>query len=58
MIDLLTVEKTAALLKPSRQQIRKMIRGSLIPAVRISREWRVNQSYLREFPDQRMADML
>lgn len=58
MIDLLTVEEAAALPKTSRQQIQKMIRGGLIPAVRIGREWRVDQAYLREFLDQHMADML
>ena len=58
VIDLLTVAEAAALLKTSRQQIRKMIRGGLILAVRIGREWRVDQAYLREFLDQHMADML
>ena len=58
MIDLLTVEETAVLLKTSRQQIRKMIRGGLIPAVKIGREWRVDQAYLREFLEQHMAGML
>ena len=58
MIDLLTVEEAAALLKTSRQQIRKMIRSGLIPAVKIGREWRVDQTYLRELLDQHMADML
>ena len=58
VIDLLTVAEAAALLKTSRQQIRKMIRGGLIPAVKIGREWRVDQIYLREFLDQHMADML
>ena len=58
VIDLLTVAEAAVLLKTSCQQIRKMIRGGLIPAVRIGREWRVDQAYLREFLDQHMADML
>ena len=58
MIDLLTVEEAAVLLKTSRQQIRKMIRGGLSPAVKIGREWRVDQAYLREFLDQHMAGML
>lgn len=58
MIDLLTVEEAAVLLKTSRQQIRKMIRGGLIPSVKIGREWRVDQAYLREFLDQHMAGML
>ena len=58
VIDLLTVAEAAVLLKTSRQQIRKMIWGGLIPAVRIGREWRVDQAYLREFLDQHMAGML
>ncbi len=51
IIDLLTVKETADLLKTSRQQIRKMIRNGLIPAVRIGREWRVDPHYLRRFLD-------
>ena len=58
MIDLLTVEEAAALLKTSRQQTRNMTRSGLIPADKIGREWRVDQTYLREFLDQHMADML
>lgn len=58
MIDLLTagLQQHSGLFH--RQQIRKMIRGGLIPAVKIGREWRVDQAYLREFLDQHMAGML
>lgn len=46
---LLTVRETAELLKTSRQQVRKMIREGLLPAVRIGREWRVSAEYLELF---------
>lgn len=46
---LLTVQETAKLLKTSKQQIRKMIRSGLIPAVRIGREWRISEEYLEQF---------
>ena len=46
---LLTVQETAKLLKTSKQQIRKMIRSGLIPAVRIGREWRISEKYLEQF---------
>lgn len=38
MTALLTVQEVADLLKTSRQQVRKMIRDGLLPAVRIGRE--------------------
>lgn len=56
IIDLLTVKETADLLKTSRQQIRKMIRSGLIPAIRVGREWRIDETYLREFLDQHLSD--
>ena len=49
VMKLLTVQETAELLKTSRQQIRKMIRSGLIPAVRIGREWRISAEYLDSF---------
>lgn len=48
-ITVLTVEETAALLKTSKQQVRKMIREDILPAVKVGREWRVSEAYLREF---------
>ena len=42
MKELLTVQDVASLLKTSRQQVRKMIRNGLLPAIRIGREWRVD----------------
>ena len=35
MIELLTVAETAALLKTTRQQVRKMIAQQLIPAMKV-----------------------
>ena len=49
VMKLLTVQETAELLKTSKQQIRKMIRNGLIPAMLIGREWRVSAEYLEQF---------
>ena len=49
VMKLLTVQEAAELLKTSKQQIRKMIRSGLIPAVRIGREWRISVEYLEQF---------
>lgn len=49
MTELLTVAETAALLKTTKQQIRKMINQQLIPALKIGRERRVSKEYLNEF---------
>lgn len=49
MTELLTVAETAALLKATKQQVRKMISQQLIPALKIGREWRVSKEYLNEF---------
>lgn len=48
-VCVLTVQETASLLKTSKQQVRKMIREEILPAVRVGREWRVNEEYLKEF---------
>ena len=40
--ELLTVSETAALLKTTKQQVRKMIAQQLILAMKIGREWRVS----------------
>lgn len=47
--ELLTVAETAALLKTTKQQVRKMINQQLIPALKIGREWRVSKECLNEF---------
>ena len=49
MTELLTVAETAALLKTTKQQVRKMISQQLIPALKIGREWSVSKEYLNEF---------
>lgn len=50
VIELLTVAETAALLKTTKQQVRKMmISQQLIPAMKIGREWRVSRQYLEDF---------
>ena len=49
MTELLTVAETAALLKTTKQQVRKMISQQLIPAMKIGREWRVSGQYLEDF---------
>lgn len=47
--ELLTVSETAALLKTTKQQVRKMIAQQLILAMKIGREWRVSKEYLEDF---------
>ena len=47
--ELLTVAETAALLRTTKQQVRKMIAQQLIPAIKIGREWRISRQYLEDF---------
>lgn len=47
--EILTVKETAALLKTTRQQIRKMIANEELPAVKVGREWRVLKAGIMEF---------
>ena len=49
VIELLTVAETAALLKTTKQQVRKMIAQQLISALKIGREWRISRQYLEDF---------
>ena len=49
VIELLTVAETAALLRTTKQQVRKMIAQQLIPALKIGREWRISRQYLEDF---------
>ena len=54
MNEILTVKEAAALLKTSRQQIRRMIQNGELPAVKIGREWRISKNALLDylgFPD-------
>lgn len=55
MIELLTAAETAALLKTTRQQVRKMTAQQLIPAMKVGREWRVSKQYLEEFLNNSMG---
>ena len=42
-------ESSAALLKATRQQVRKMIANEELPAVKVGREWRVLKAGIMEF---------
>lgn len=46
MSEILTVKEAAALLKTSRQQIRRMIQNGELPAVKVGREWRISNNAL------------
>ena len=50
-VKLLTVDETAKLLKTSKQQVRKMIREELLPAIKVGREYRISYRFLSEFVD-------
>ena len=47
--EILTVKETAAMLKATRQQVRKMIANEELPAVKVGREWRVLKAGIMEF---------
>ena len=49
MMELLTVAETAALLRTTKQQVRKMIAQQLIPGMKVGREWRISRDYLESF---------
>lgn len=49
MTEILTVKETAAQLKTTRQQIRKMIANGELPAVKVGREWRIPLAGVREY---------
>ena len=50
-VKLFTVKETAELLKTSKQQVRKMIREDILPAVKVGREYRISYRFLSEFID-------
>ena len=54
-MELLTVSEVAAILKTSRQQVRKMIRAELLPALMVGREYRISMAYLEGFIRDAMA---
>ena len=51
-IEVYSVKETAAILKTSRQQVRKMIQSEELPAVKVGREWRITSDALQEFLQQ------
>ena len=52
--EILTVKETAALLKTTRQQVRKMIMNGELPAVKVGREWRIPRAVLKELFNQEL----
>ena len=55
MTELLTVAEVAEILKTSKQQVRKMIRQELIPALMVGREYRISKAYLEGFIREALA---
>lgn len=55
MTELLTVAEVATILKTSKQQVRKMVRQELLPALMVGREYRIPQAYLERFIKEFMA---
>ena len=53
MTELLTVKETAAYLRTSLQQVRRMIREGDLFAVKVGREYRIPLSALLEFLEER-----
>ena len=51
-IEVYSVKEAAAILKTSRQQVRKMIQSEELPAVKVGREWRITGDALQEFLEQ------
>ncbi len=47
--DILTVKEVASLLKTTCQQVRKMIAGGELSAVKVGREWRIPKEFLIDF---------
>lgn len=53
--EILTVKETAALLKTTRQQIRKMIANEELTAVKVGREWRIPSASIHMFIEEDLA---
>ena len=49
VIQLLTVQETARMLRTTGQQVRKMIVNEELPAVKVGREWRIPMESIRMF---------
>ena len=54
VIQLLTVQETARMLKTTRQQIRRMIANEELPAVKVDREWRIPMESIRMFLEENL----
>ena len=48
-LEVYSVKEVAAILKTSRQQVRKMIQAEELPAVKVGREWRISADALQDF---------
>lgn len=57
MTELLTVKETAALLKTSRVQVRKMIQNGEILAVKVGREYRIPMESIKTFLQDNIVDL-
>lgn len=53
--EILTVKEVAALLKTTRQQVRKMIVNEELPAVKVGREWRIPLASIRMFIEENLG---
>lgn len=53
--EILTVKETAALLKTTRQQVRKMIANEELTAVKVGREWRIPSASIHMFIEENLA---
>ena len=51
-IEVYSVKETAAILKTSRQQVRKMIQYEERPAVKVGRAWRITSDALQVLQEQ------
>lgn len=47
--DILTVDEVSAILRTTKQQVRKMLRGRTIKSLKVCREYRIPKAYLIEF---------
>lgn len=56
MVTVLTVHEVAEQLKTTPQQVRKMIRAGIIPAVKVGREYRVTLDMLQTFLAMSISD--
>ncbi len=54
VIQLLTVQETARMLRTTDQQIRKMIANEELPAVKVGREWRIPMESIRMFLEENL----